>query len=439
MTIKTRKILFYSASILFIVIGVIAIFYSNGWRFDPETMAINKLGALFFEIKPDNALISIDKTNFKFDSSFLRSGTIIANLFPKKYTVKISKEGYQTWIKELEVRPSLVTQAPPVILLPEKINFNPPLAKKINNFWLGPKYLIVSKNNALEFNSQIIIGSTVSKWSADGEKVITASENEYFTTDLAIPGSSVNLNLMFENLQKKSIKDSSQIKRIDFSPANKNQYIILTLKGLYAMDIKKYTVEIIRKEPVDALNYFDDKIIFSVSGKIFIHKPSLGIQEPLLSQDFGNVKEINLSPSGYYVSIINDSNDLYIFNRKSLVFLKIAENAVLSSFSPDSQKITFINTNNEIQTHILEFSEKYAQEKPSRFNFGSIEKIIIWYKDSSHLFIKYPTGLYLLETSSLPPINLQLVDLETDKFQYSAEENTVYLLRNGDLYKTKLE
>ena len=438
MTIKTRKILFYSACLIFIIAGAIAVFYSSGWRFDPETMVINKLGALFFEIKPNDASISIDKANFKFDPGFLRSGTFIANLFPKKYIVRINKEGYQEWIKELEVRPSLITQTPPIILLPEKISFGEPFAKKISDFWLGPEYFIVLKNNKLEFNSQTIIGNAVSKWSADGKMVITASENEYFAIDLAAPKNSIHLNLMFENLQKKSAKDSSRIREINFSPADKNQYIISTSRGLYLMDVKKSSIEIIRKEPTGAINYFDDKIIFSADGKIFTHKPSLRIQEPLLSQNFGEIKEINVSPSGYYVSII-DNGILYIFSRKSLILSKIAENATLSSFSPDSRKIAYINSNNEISTYILEPSEKYAGEKPSRFNLGLIDKKITWYGDSNHLFIKYPSGLYFLETSGLPPINLQLIDLEAEKFQYNAEENAVYLLRNGDLYKIKLE
>lgn len=440
MTVKTRKILFYSAVLLFVIIGITAIFYSNGWRFDLETMSINKLGALFFEIKPDDALIMIDKTSFKFDPGFLRSGIVIANLFPKEYTVKISKEDYLSWTKELEVLPSFVTKAPPIILLPEKIDLVPALAQKINNFWIGPKYLIVSKeNNVLEFDSQTIIGNKVLRWSADGEKVITSLDNSYFATDLATPANSINLNSMFENLQKNTLKDNSRINSVDFSPADKNQYIFSTQNGLYMADSKKINIEIIRKEPVDTFGRFEDKIIFSVKGKIFIHRPFLGIQEPLLSQDFDSIKEINVSPSGYYVSIIENNGNLYVFDRKSLTLSKISEGVVSSYFSPNSQKIAYINANNELGIYPLESSAGYNQEKPSRFNLGLIEKEIIWYQDSEHLFIKYPSSLYLLEANSLPPINLQIIDFETNKYQYNADENTVYLLKNNNLYKTKLE
>lgn len=143
MTLKIRRLLFYSLTGLFLISGSVIIFYSNGLRLDLETLTINKLGAIFLKKMPDNAVVNIEKSNFHFESGILNSGLFIANLFPKTYHVKISKPGYRDWNKDLEVKPSLVTEVPPIILLPEKLEF-----KKIASWPKNPPAEILSADRS---------------------------------------------------------------------------------------------------------------------------------------------------------------------------------------------------------------------------------------------------------------------------------------------------
>lgn len=436
MTLRTRKILFYFLIILFLIISVAAIFYSNGWRFDLETLTINKLGALYFEIIPADTTITIDKTNFEFNPGIFRSGTLIANLFAKTYNVKVTKNGYQPWMKQLVVQPSLVTQAPLALLLPEKFNLGASIGDNIQNFWIGAKYPITLRDNALKLNSQTIIGNRIETWSKDGSQIITELNNSYFLVNLDTPANAVNLNLMLKNLQGQ--KDASSIWIAGFSPLNKNQIILATQKALYLLDIRTLIAETIHKEPVEALTSQNNEIFFSSAGKIFIYNLVLKIKTPLMDFAFESIKDILLSQSNDYMAILEKNGTLYIADRKSPAPKQIAQRISIAVFSPDGKKIAFLSDKKELLVHTL-IAKSQNSEKLARFNLGTIGTEIAWHKNSEYLFVEYPSGVYLLETSGLPPINLQTIDMETNKYRYDPNNNILYILKNASLYKIKME
>ena len=73
MTKKTRRGLFYAMILIFIVVGITAIFYSNGWQLDPATLTIQKLGGIFFRDLPREASVQLDQIKFQFNAGILNS------------------------------------------------------------------------------------------------------------------------------------------------------------------------------------------------------------------------------------------------------------------------------------------------------------------------------------------------------------------------------
>lgn len=441
MTLKTRRLLFYTLAALFIIIGTTAVFYSSGWRFDLETFQINRLGALFFEVTPSDATITIDKANFKFEPGFLKSGTLIANLFPKTYTVTISKEGYQTWTKELEVLPSLVTEAPPVVLLPENQNFASPIANNVKDFWVGPKYVTyVANNGKLLLNNNELIGREIIAWSESGDSVLTKSETSFFLTNVNRPYSALNISLVFNNLQG----TINKIDKIQFAPNEENRFIIATSKGLYALDTQKIKLETIFGNAIYDFDARGSEVVFSAENSVIIHSLALGTQESLLQNEIpGQMKKITIAPSGYFVAMIDQNDSAYLFDRKSMRLKLLWTKINKLIFSPDGKKILLVSENKELIVHpVLEekIPKQGSTEKPARFNIGSVdENTISWHENSNYLFIKYPSSLYLLEANNLPPINFQIIDSENKKYQYSQQMNTAYLLKENSIYKIALE
>lgn len=75
-------------------------------------------------------------------------------------------------------------------------------------------------------------------------------------------------------------------------------------------------------------------------------------------------------------------------------------------------------------------------DKSFKFNLNSEKKIqeIAWYKDSAHIFIKYPDAIYFLEIDEKNlPFNYQPIAKGVKKYAYDPDKNRLYLLINGEL------
>jgi len=436
MTLKTRRILFYALIALFIVSGTSVIFYSSGWRLDFETLTISRLGALFFEIQPDHATISIEKTPYQFNPGLLKSGLLIANLFPKTYTVKVVKEGYQPWTKELRVRPSLVTEVSPILLIPEKIDLGAAVETDISDFWVGPKHLIVKKENGeLYLNKEKIVGNQIVQWSKDGNEAITALNSQYFYINLQKPNSALNVSLIFDSLRDGS--DQSPIQRIYFDSFNENNLMLITYRQWYRLNLKKQTLATIYEKAPEAVAVNGNEFIFSDQNSVIAYNPSLNAITRLFTVDAG-IQE--LSASNDFITVLDKNKNLWLFNRRTSVSEeKISDRVQIAPlFSPDKTNIAFINEDKEVVVYDLFSKEKSGGQKTFRMNIGIIEKNSIrWHANSGYLFIKYPNSLYLLEASNIPPINFQVIDLENQKYEYKPD-STLYLLKNSDLYEIDL-
>lgn len=133
---RTRTILFFSLFFAFVFLTPAVVLYSQGYRFDFEKRKITQTGAIFLKIEPKPAAIYIndklvEKTDFFFGSALLE------NLLPGEYKIKIKKDGYYLWEKNLEVKEKQVTEAKSIILAPNKIDYTTS-TKNIESFWPSP-------------------------------------------------------------------------------------------------------------------------------------------------------------------------------------------------------------------------------------------------------------------------------------------------------------
>ena len=170
-----------------------------------ETFRINKLGAIFFENIPTDVAIKIEKINLQFEPNFLKSSLLITNLFPKIYPITISKNGYQSWHKEIPVKPSLVAEIPPIILLPEKFALGSTTAKEMADFKLQEKNL-----------------ATTSALSPDGKKIALINENK----DLMIKW--LDNSNQYKNIDIRYINFKGSNRSIDYMFLKPQNFLIIT-------------------------------------------------------------------------------------------------------------------------------------------------------------------------------------------------------------------
>ena len=122
MTKRRRTILFFLLVMVFFLSAPTVILYSQGYRIDIDQKRITQTGAFYLKVKPNSVHVRINGEDVK-KTNFLFGSTLTKNFLPRAYTVEISREGYHTWQKTLEIRARQVTDAKHVILFPKDIEF----------------------------------------------------------------------------------------------------------------------------------------------------------------------------------------------------------------------------------------------------------------------------------------------------------------------------
>jgi hypothetical protein len=447
MTLKTRRLIFYSLIIIFLILAFIIIPYSNGLRFDIRTLSFVKLGGLYLETEPIDAQINVDNIGMQIKPGFLKSGILIANLFPKTYRISVTKQGYQPWSKNIEVKPSLVTQVHQIILLPLKWQ-EEVVAKNVKDIFLNSNN-IAWKNlddkleiDGLPGQGKIIKGSQFITWLSNNKSVLTLDDsvNNYFTVNVS-DNTSLNINLIFENLKdQKLINDPSKINKIIAYPSDGNKIILATDKSLYVLDFNKFSLTAIKSGRYNLLIAGNGKIFFADSENLYSYDLK---SKAIFIITQKNASSAELSPNGQFLAFSSE-NKLFLLDQNNSEgrIKELSENPSYFKFSPDSNKIAVL-ANNSWWINIYFIGDDYELygKKPmssSSFEIGTLDDTspITWHENSSYIFLKYSNSLNLLEIDdNNPPTNTQSVEINVNKYFYDQETNTIYLLRGDVLYK----
>lgn len=108
-----RRIFLYSSIILFFIVAPTVIAYALGYSFDWETKKLALTGGFYFQSVPKRASVFI---NGKLQEE--KTPLLLKRVIPQYYQIKVEKEGYSSWEKNLKVDPKIVTAAKDILLIP---------------------------------------------------------------------------------------------------------------------------------------------------------------------------------------------------------------------------------------------------------------------------------------------------------------------------------
>ncbi|MEK7635510.1 MAG: PEGA domain-containing protein [Patescibacteria group bacterium] len=435
MTKTTRRFLFYGLFILFIPLSIAIILYSTGWRLNAEKcsdiqllncLGIRKTGAIYIETKPKGVKIEINGEIFEDQSGLIQSGTLISNLPPKNYEVKIEKDDYLFYYKNISVAPSMVSELIDTILITEKIEKQ----EIINNKLRGDKIIDLSNDTR-----KIIIKNS--------------KTNNYYLYNFSDQKSVLNINAAFNNIK------ASEIAKISFHPFDSNRLIIEGENGLYIFDTNRLKLEIITGKTIFWLTknssvYYlkettDEKSPktknYSLNSFNLILRTESEILKPQTKAN--NFAKFDISDSGDRFALIDSLDNLYIFSNNSKELKQIAHNAKDFLFSPDNKKIAFFDQNGQLNIHFIEDWYKNSRRiAGDASRFGYAEKSseisdIYWHNSSYHLIIGYENNIEFTEIDDRPPLNKYRI-IEADDFYYNPELSKIYFIQKEKLYSFEI-
>ena len=424
MTLKTRRILFFIFLAVFIPSSAGIIFYSQGWRFNFETFAIQKTGAIYIETQPKDVLIKIDQKFFTDKSGIIQKGTLITNLLPKNYQIEIQKDGYFLYHKNITVKPSLVTEAVEIVLIP--MDFKNEL--KISKNLKGEKFI---------------------DFSADASKIIikNSKNNIYYLYNLNNQ-SSLNISNLFENMTGKNIK------KIAFHPLELNKLIIESNipDALYIIDVNRLKSEIILKNSKESsliawsaensnIYYIEQNIGLKIKNYQLIDFNLIAKTKSKIANlpsDNDSYTAVKSSANGRFLAVLNTLGNIYLFDSRKGIFKQIAHDAKFFAFSPDEKKIAFLDNDGKLNIYFLEeWTRNIFKKYVETIGFNSENKELIksfyWYEDSAHLFVQQKS-VDFMEIDERLPLNRYPIVKEIEDFYYDWKSGFTYYLKDAKLY-----
>jgi hypothetical protein len=121
-----RKRILWILFFVFLVLTPILIGYSKGYRLD-DALGLIQTGGIYLHSDVSNTSVFLDDEFVENNGAFIKN-TLIQDLLPNRYyAVRVEREGYQSWVKVLSVKPNLVTEAR-VLMLPSVFDWKTILA-----------------------------------------------------------------------------------------------------------------------------------------------------------------------------------------------------------------------------------------------------------------------------------------------------------------------
>lgn len=178
MTHKTRRIIFYSLVLIFVLVTPLIILYAVGYSFDWQKHILVQTGGIYLKSIP----VAQIAVNGKKNSQTTR---LISRLLPKSYEVSVTKDGFYPWQKTLEVSPRLVTEARNIFLFPKQ----PESLSVAKNVTSSIEYFLSSTQEIQKENQAQNIASTTAGWLSKNNSVFYISKTNYilYQTDLSGP------------------------------------------------------------------------------------------------------------------------------------------------------------------------------------------------------------------------------------------------------------
>ncbi|MBU1102184.1 PEGA domain-containing protein [Patescibacteria group bacterium] len=294
MTRGTRRIIFYLFVVIFIILTPPTILYSVGYSYDFQKQAFVQMGGIYLKSSPSDAQILINGK----DSSV--TPRLISRLSPKIYNVSVVKDGFYPWQKNLEVSPTIVTEARNIFLFPKKIVpelVSTDATSTIQDFLMAPE----EKKNLLQAQK---IASSTAGWLWQNNSILFLSETDFI--------------LYQENLNGSG---KSQISKEALSPA---KYKIFT------NDSRRF----LALSAIGELYYLD-------AGNGIFEPIAKGIKNAVFSGD--NKKFVYWADNEIWVSYIED---LLIQPYKKAgdkeLITRYAQKISQAIFYPDNEHIAFV-------------------------------------------------------------------------------------------------
>lgn len=191
------------------------------------------------------------------------------------------------------------------------------------------------------------------------------------------------------------------------------------------------------------LLYQDNLFLINSTNYIFYRIDLGGYIREQISKEFLPKDNYRIIAHDNQFMVISQSNDLYLFNKNSAIFEKIADRVNDAIFSSDGKKIIYWN-NNEIWIMYLEdiLIQPYKKAGDKELITRHSQKIsqVIFYPNNEYLAYAIGDQIKIIELDSRDRRNvIEFLNAKNPQIYFSYQDSYFYYLTEGELFRLKLE
>ncbi len=460
-----RRLIVITLILVFLILAPSLVFYSMGYRYNLKEHRIQRVGIIVVTHSPRDAQTLVDGQQIPTLDAFLGTDRM-RDLLPGTYNVKVSKEGYQDWQKELRVQPEIATMARYVMLFRNEAEIN--RLSEISDTY-SEKIVSEDKNQIalLKYNDNLPVievldtKSGISKFTLNTDSYIDDLKN-YKLKQLAFSNDTDAVFVSFELAEKddlvfefksqstKKLKNISEAQNIKANPKNNDEFFFTSAKILYKYNAKnqqkiKVAENIVDYQVSDNSIYIvklPEKSEYINQAEYTLSKISQnGKSEQILATNLPKDDSFELKISERdKVAILSKNHILYYSGEDSLVH-KVAQDINTFDWSKDVDKetttgeILLFASNNEISIF-----DPLIQNNEQITRFGEKIANITWlHSDYKHIIFSVNNqvkSVELDENGGRITNNLVTTSKSNPIILNQDEESSTLYLLDGNTFKS---
>lgn len=445
---------------LFAVVTPLALLYSRGYVFDFQSGDIVSTGGIFVKAVQPGVRVTVEPDIVK-ETSFLSRGALITALLPRRYTVRVEKEGFRSWVKTITVQNEEVLEFRNVFLPPATITpaiaFTGPGREPGEIFPLaerpevaiafgkagGAKTLAIVNPETGRSNLNFI-GVHVWAWTPKTETFILGRRGaggkmqwfRYRWTEGAGE----------ERIRFRGLPEGFSADAVIPHPTEPNHFYFFAGGSLFLQGNANVPIPI--SDAIQAYAIGEERIYYLSKNGFFVESNLLGGDVRILGRkglflSDEQPPEIEITPRGI-VLVRDSSGALFLYEPGSDAELQFAAgNALGFAVAPEGDRMMFWDANGISLFWLAENGEQPFDLARSRQRVVETNEPIIdaaFDANGSHILYASKSGIRMAETDTRGTANRhELTASPVDSFAMDSKTLTLYWTRGPSLFRTRLQ
>ena len=431
---STRRKIFYTLVVLFIVLGAGIIAYADGWRLDFATWHMEKVGQIYVRSFPNDAALTVDGKAVQNQSGFISRGTLIDNLLPRTYTLTLTKPGFVPWHEEIAVAPAIVAELKYAVLVPQNatmVFMGPLIAGFPTKFGVVTQAAngTVSLDGSPLANGILLPQNDQAITASMPEIIIQSSHNGPYYAENLETGKSYNLSALFlkNNINLKTassvVRDGYASLVVAVSPTT--TAILDETAGTMAAVVHASSGVAFVSPPAIAPSGIIWAGFTQARGTsaLYQYDPAADTVTHSSSSLPGQTTKIDLIRDSHF-AVLQSNGDLFTYDADTQTFKSLASDVLDFSVSEDGTMLA-ARERASIEIFALNGTDYWRLNLPDHPRIQDLS----WYRDDRHIFVAYPDHVSFLDLADQSLVNI--VTIGTGILpHYDGDANALYMLDN---------